>query len=384
MRCFKVITIVLISVLNIQCYATKNPQIDKIAQDFMQQNQVEGLSIGVINKNGSMQTFNYGYANEKTKTLTSDKTIYQIASFSKTYTATLAAVASAEGKLDLDLGFNRYIPALKNNSILNSITSNMLLAHVSALPFDFKPTLQNYSEVILDLKQFTPSYPPASQYGYSNAGIGTMGYVLQSVYNESYEKILSVKIAQPLQLQSTYLNLPQTKESYVALGHESKNKLRKYSSELDIWFAAASLKSTIGDMTKFLKAQIDPASLKDPTLAKAITVVHQNKYCLIGNVACEQLSWQAHVMSVLNDSAGDTFSGVDKSGNFTFAKQQIVSNPSFAKNKIFIDKSCGGYGMSGYMVYIPEQKVGVVILLNKLVGNQRIRLGRDVLMILNK
>ena len=89
-------------------------------------------------------------------------------------------------------------------------------------------------------------------------------------------------------------------------------------------------------------------------------------------------------MAGLNNSIGDTFAGVDQAGNLTFALQRIVNNPAFSKNKVFIDKSCGGYGMSGYMAYLPEQKVGVVILLNKSVGSQRIKLGRDILKRLNE
>lgn len=384
MKSFKSITAALLVVLQAYSYASDNQEIDKFATAFMQQNHVEGLSIATVNKNGVIQTFNYGYANEKTKTPTSNKTIYRIASFSKTYTATLAAVASVEGKLNLDGAFNQYIPELASNVKLNKITSNMLLAHVSSFPFDFKPTPRNYSEVIRDLNKFTPAYAPDSQYGYSNAGIGTMGYVLQCAYAESYEALLANKVAKPLNLQSTYLHLPQDKESDVALGHEQNNKLRPYDQDIDIWFAAASLKSNIADMAKFLNAQINYNKLKDPILSQAILSVHQNKYCLIGNVACEQLGWQAHTLAGLNNSIGDTFAGVDQAGNLTFALQRIVNNPTFPKNKIFIDKSCGGYGMSGYMAYLPEQKVGVVILLNKSVGSQRIKLGRDILKRLNE
>lgn len=383
MKSFKSITAALLVVLQAHSYASDNQEIDKLAKSFMQQNHVEGLSIATVNKNGVIQTLNYGYANEQTKTPTSNKTIYRIASFSKTYTATLAAVASVEGKLNLDGAFNQYIPELASNVKLNKVTSNMLLAHVSSFPFDFKPTPRNYPEVIRDLNKFTPTYAPASQYGYSNAGIGTMGYVLQGAYAESYEALLANKVAKPLNLQSTYLHLPQDKESDVALGHEQNNKLRPYDRDIDIWFAAASLKSNISDMAKFLNAQINYNKLKDPILSQAILNLHQNKYCLIGNVACEQLGWQAHTLAGLNNSISDTFAGVDQAGNLTFALQRIVNNPTFPKNKVFIDKSCGGYGMSGYMAYLPEQKVGVVILLNKSVGSQRIKLGRDILKRLN-
>ena len=136
-------------------------------------------------------------------------------------------------------------------------------------------------------------------------------------------------------------------------------------------------------MGKFLSAQINYAQLQDPILRKAIPDMHQNKYCLMGNVACEQLGWQAHLITALDNSIGDTFSGYDKDGKLSFTPQKIINNPDFAKNKLFIDKSCGGYGMSGYMAYIPEQKTGVVVLLNKSVGDARIKLGRDILKVIN-
>lgn len=379
----KRLCILFLLALHGQSYASTNKKVDKLALSFMKQNHVEGLSIAVVSKSGKLQTFNYGYANEKNKLPTSNQTIYRIASFSKTYTATLAAVAAQEAKLDLNASIDQYIPELKNNTNLSKVTSWTLLAHVSAFPFDFIPTPQNESEVMTGLNKLTLPYASGTYYAYSNAGIGTMGYVLQNAYTESYEMLLANKIVKPLQLQSTYLNLPINKESYVALGHEQNNKLRPYDRNLDIWFAAASLKSTIGDMGKFLSAQINYAQLQDPILRKAIPEMHQNKYCLMGNVACEQLGWQAHLITALDNSIGDTFSGYDKDGKLSFTPQKIINNPDFAKNKLFIDKSCGGYGMSGYMAYIPEQKNGVVVLLNKSVGDARIKLGRDILKVIN-
>ena len=363
-------------------FASSDNQVDLLAKTFMQQNKVPGLSIAVINGN-HISTYNYGYANELTHNKTSDKTIYRVASFSKTYTATLAAIAATEGKLNLNSAFNVYIPELKNSQNLNKITTIMLLAHVSSLPFDFTPTPKTYLEVIQDLNQFVPPVTPGSQYGYSNAGIGTVGYILQNVYATNYEQILAEKISQPLNLTSTYLNLPEAKEQYVAIGHEKNNKIRPYDRDLDIWFAAASIKSSITDMAKFLNAQINPTTLNNVTLSKAIANVHQNRYCLIGRVTCEQLSWQTHMLTELNNSTSDSFSNRDHMGNLYFAKQKIIANENFPKNKIFIDKTCGGYGMSGYMVYIPEKKLGVVILLNKLVGDERVKLGRDILQSFN-
>jgi len=239
----------------------------------------------------------------------------------------------------------------------------MLLGHVSSLPFNFTPSPTTYSEGIADFNQFIPSYPPGSQYRYSNAGIGIMGYILQVIYHKDYETILADKINKPLEMHSTYLNLPADKLQNVALGHDDSG-IRRYDNHLDVWFAAASLKSTIIDMAKYLSAQINYTSLNNPTLSQAIAIVHQNKYCFANQQSCEQLAWQAHIMSALNNSDDDTFYSVDNKGNINFGTQAIINNSHFPK-RYFVDKTGAGYGMSSYMAYIPDKKLGIVILLNR-------------------
>lgn len=384
MKCFRSIIVICFITLQSLAYAETNQKIDDLAHAFMAKNNVAGMSIAVID-NGKTTLLNYGYANEVKKTPTTNKTIYRIASFSKTYTATLAVNAAVDGKVDLNTSINKYLPDLSANPNLDKITVSTLLAHVSSLPFNFIPEPETYAEAIKDLVQLKPSVLPGSRYQYSNLGIGLTGYILQNSYAESYDQLLAQKIAQPLNLTSTYLNLPVDKERLVALGHEGNNKIRPYDRNLDVWFAAASLKSSISDMAKFLNAQLNSNSLQDKTLAKAIVLMHQNKYCFTNGLACEQLGWQAHIVSELDNSVEDSlFKGMDKNGNPTFDTKSITTTNTLVNKKVFIDKSCGGYGMSGYMTYIPAQKVGVVILLNKTVGAQRIRLGRDVLKTLIK
>ncbi len=362
-----------------ESYSLSNKKIDELAHEFMEKNKVDGMSIAVLNKNESL-IFNYGFSNKTEKIPTNSDTIYTIESFTKTVTATIAAIASVEQKLNLDDPFIKYFPELKNEKNLNKITSSHLLGHVSSLPFDFDPRPKTYTSLVNDLQQFKVQKAVGSEYSYSNASIGTVGYVLQNVYAKDYQEILEDKILRPLNMTSTYLNVPKEKEKYIALGHDKNNNIVPYSRSIEIWFAAASLKSTISDMAKYLNSHINYVSINDKVLSKAIPLVHENKYCFIDKISCEQLAWQAYTLSELEKSTGDTyFTHFDKNGNPVFDKIKIIENKSFEKNKIFIDKTGSGYGMSSYMAYIPEEKIGVVILINKSIGDERIRLGRDIL-----
>lgn len=120
----------------------------------------------------------------------------------------------------------------------------------------------------------------------------------------------------------------------------------------------------------------------------AIRLVHQNRVCFVDNESCEQLAWQAHRLSVLKHSVGDTyFIAFNKEGLPSFYNKKIRTGNTFnmLKNQqIFIDKTGSAYGMSSYMAYIPYQKIGVVILTNKFLGDERIKLGREILQTIKK
>ncbi len=370
----------------------QNKKIDDLAQNFMSQNKVPGMSIAVLNQDKTL-LFNYGSANETEKIKVTSDTIYTIASFTKTFTASLSAVASVEGKLNLDDSISRNFSELKKSSAFQKITARELLGHVSSLPFDFDPSPKTYEEFIKDLNQWVPNRLPGTAYQYSNIGIGLMGYVLQKIYTQNYENLLKNKILNPLNMNSTYLNLPMEKEKYLTMGHDKNNTIVPYRKEVGLMFAAGALKSTIADMSKYLNAQMNPSTLKNTNLSKAISIVHENQYCFENKKDCEQLAWQAHIISELKNvtNGGDSlFINYDGNGNGNgngnplFAQnKKIIPYKSFSKNKIFIDKTGSGYGMSSYMAYIPDQKRGIVILLNKVIGDERIQLGRNILL-LNK
>lgn len=364
-------------------YANPNAQkINALAHAFMQQGDIPGLSIAVIDKDQT-QIFNYGYANELKKIPTTDHTIYSIASITKTFTATLSGVAAAEGKLNLNAPITQYLPELNNNHNLNTMTISMLLGHVASLPFNFTPAPQNEAEALKALTQFTPPYPPGTQYQYSNASIGLVGYALQNIYGQSYEQLITKKINQPLGMTATYLNVPTDQQQYLALGHDEHGSVA-YDPRLNTWFAAASLKSTISDLAKYLNAQMNPHTFNNPILAQGLILVHQNKYCFANQVSCEQLGWQAHAMSELNVAQNDALYSVDAQNKINFATQKIINNPNFPK-KYFVDKTGTGYGVTSYIAYIPSERLGVVILFNKTIlthtemHNQGVKLGRDIL-----
>ena len=86
-------------------------QVDEVIRPLMKQQDIAGMAVAVY-ANGRAHYFSYGVASKADgKPVTAD-TLFEIGSLSKTYTATLVALASAEGKLDLQAPARRYQPAL--------------------------------------------------------------------------------------------------------------------------------------------------------------------------------------------------------------------------------------------------------------------------------
>ena len=77
----------------------------------MREHGIAGMAVAVF-ADGEAHYFSYGVASMATAVPISADTLFEIGSLSKTYTATLAALASAEGKLDLQAPARRYQPAM--------------------------------------------------------------------------------------------------------------------------------------------------------------------------------------------------------------------------------------------------------------------------------
>lgn len=373
--CRLALCIGIINSVTINAFANANAHnIELISHQFINTNKIASMSIGVVN-NDKIELYNFGYSNEFKKTPTTNDTIYRINSFTKTFTATLSAIAHTEKKLDLNKSFDHYFPELQKNKHLDKITTVQLLAHLGGMPFVFTPDPRDYSDLIEQLKTYKPITKPGTHYLYSNYGIGIAGYILESVYAKTYDELLTEKIKTDLKLTSTYLKIPEDKMQYFAIGHDTNNTTIPTRIEIPPLFAAGELKSTIADMTNYLYAQINTTKLSNSILKNAIALTHSFQFCFEDSTTFQQLAWQAHPISDLD-------SKVIKDTTLPEYKISKCKKRQTREEKIFVDKTGSGVGFSSYMIYLPHTKKGIVLLTNKNLGSERIQFGRELLKII--
>jgi len=114
------------------------PVIDKLYEEYAEQNHFPGLVYGIVVDGKLVHTGNIGYTNLKDKTETSSKSDFRIASMSKSFTAMAILKLRDEGKLKLDDPAYLYIPEMKGLKYLTKdatpITIRNLLTHSAGFP----------------------------------------------------------------------------------------------------------------------------------------------------------------------------------------------------------------------------------------------------------
>src|SRR5439155_754858 len=91
------------------------------------------------------------------------------------------------------------------------ITLRDLLTHTSGLPGGFPPGLadlytkrnRTLAEGILVMSQRPLDFEPGSKWSYCNAGIDTLGRVIEVASGQSYEDFLSKRVFQPVGMKAT-------------------------------------------------------------------------------------------------------------------------------------------------------------------------------------
>ncbi|MBU0494397.1 MAG: serine hydrolase [Chloroflexi bacterium] len=228
------------------------------------------MSIVVALVDASGTTF-YSYGKmSKDGAPVNDRTIYEIGSISKVFTAILLADLVERGVVTLDDPVEKYLPPEVRVPERNGkkITLAYLVTHRSGLPR--MPTNWNPQDpdnpyvdyTVEDLYEFLSSYTlprdPGDQYEYSNAGAGLLGHVLARISGTSYEQLVIDRICRPLGMDDTVIALSEEQRGRLARGHLALTGGQETANWdlLDSLAGAGALRSSAMDMARFAAANL--------------------------------------------------------------------------------------------------------------------------------
>ena len=149
--------------------------------------QVPALSIAVWHQNTLYQAAS-GILNVETGVEATPDSIFQIASITKVFTASLIMQLVEEGKVDLDKPVKQYLRdfQLGDAHLSETITLAQLLDHSSGIPGDYfgDPSYTQSNALVryIDGCSLLGSvHPPGERYSYSNAAYNIAGRLIEVV-----------------------------------------------------------------------------------------------------------------------------------------------------------------------------------------------------------
>lgn len=335
---------------------------DKTASVLKEKSKANSISIGVV-KNGKTYTRHYGEIDKGKENIANNNTVFEVASITKLFTGLLTAQAVLEGKLNPDEDIRKYITGSYPNLEYNGkpITIKDLVSFRTGFNKDlpdndelrknrndssylaFKKVDESYTreKFFEDLKTIKLDTLPGTKFKYSNGSVNLTAHILENVYNKSYETLLKENIFSKLSMTSTGINLDSNR--VIANGYNLKG-VRMPTISDNLWGAAGKLKSTLGDLTKFIAYELNTKN----------KIVQESQRNLLNSPT----TWNGYFWDYIE---------VDENGKNCW-------------------KHGGAFGTQNMLLIYPERQLGISIIVNisdentgNALGEAIIKLSNDLL-----
>ncbi|NEU69507.1 serine hydrolase domain-containing protein [Spirosoma agri] len=202
--------------------------IDKIYQEYAAKNHYPGLAYGLVVDGKLVHSGGLGFTDVARKTPATPKSVFRIASMTKSITAMAILKLRDEGKLQLDDPASKYIPEAANLTYLTAdapaITVRNLMAHSAGFPEDNpwgdRQLADSDAELLAFLKKdISFSNVPGVAYEYSNMGFAMLGRIITKASGKQYQQYITDAILKPLGMTHTEWEYTKVPADQLAHGY---------------------------------------------------------------------------------------------------------------------------------------------------------------------
>ncbi len=238
--------------------SAQGPAVAKLEKDIpvlMNEAIIPGMAAALIENGRLVWTGSFGVRNSSTGKPVTAATIFEAASLSKVVAAYGVLKLVDEGRLNLDQPLTRY---LGNNYEVEDervqlITARMVLSHSGGFP-NWRP----------DGGKLTIQFQPGQKFRYSGEGFVMLSKVAELITGTEFNTYIKKTVFEPLGMTSSSFNWETPFDSLLVYRHDWLGKPSRRWEGHGV-NAAASLRTTIEDYSKFLVALMDGKGLKPAT-----------------------------------------------------------------------------------------------------------------------
>jgi CubicO group peptidase (beta-lactamase class C family) len=262
----------------------------------------------------------------------------------KSFTATTFLIMASKGLVNLDDSILKYYPEFRINTIygnpeeeIRKITFRRMLNHKAGFThealvgnnYDYTPC--SFKEHVQSIREGWLKSPVGSEMSYSNLGYDLTGYVMGLISNTSYKEVIEEELFQPLEITNASLEIDEALKKSFARGYDGTFA---YPAVQIPMLGAGGLFISVLDVAKLISFHLRKGRIE------------QNQ--LINLDLLEEM-YKPQFLEAKEFGYGFGLYSVEKIGNA----------------KVY-GHAGGGYGYQANMQWVPEYRIGVVVLSNNM------------------
>jgi CubicO group peptidase (beta-lactamase class C family) len=316
-------------------------EFDEFAASAMKDWNVPGLALAVVKDGAVIHSNTYGYRDLKQRLPVTPKTLFGIGSITKSVTVLAMSSLVEQGKLDWDRPVREYLPDFRlwDPLATERATPRDLVTHRTGLPRHdgvwFNSPFSR-EQMVRSLRYLEPSKDFRTAYQYNNLMFMTAGYLAGRIAGESWEDLARRRVIEPAGMRSANFSVRDSRRSpdYAVTYAEVKGKLEETPLRiLDALGPAGSINASLEDMARYLLYH-----LKDSAAG---------------------LKEMRRPQTLMPPSAQPEYEGF---GTNSYGMGLFLTTYR-GHELVYHTGTIGGY--HALLSYLPKERIGVVMLLNR-------------------
>src|SRR5262245_20852816 len=259
-------------------------RMDQVAQTYVSAKQFMGSEL-VVRGSEVLLNMGYGSANLEWQLPNTPSTKFRLGSVTKQFTAASILLLEERGKLKVEDPVKKYMPDAP--AAWDKMTIFHVLTHTAGIPnftsFPDYPTSEPFAttpeKLVTRFRDKPLEFEPGARMNYSNSGYVLLGYLIERISGQSYEKFVQENIFTPLGMKDSGYDSNSAVIARRAAGYapSPNGPVNAGFIHMSIPFAAGALYSTTEDLLRWEQGLFGGKLLSAASLQK-MTTPFKNDY----------------------------------------------------------------------------------------------------------
>ncbi len=345
--------------------------VDAAIKPVLERYGIPGMAVGVT-LDGKRYFIDYGVSSKGKKVPVTRDTLFELGSISKTFTATLVTYAEGEGKLSLSDKVSRHMPELKGSALDNVRLLDLATHTAGGFPLQLPGAVKDQKQLVAYFRAWKPKDPPGTSRSYANPSIGLLGVIGAKVMGAPFETLMEKRLFPDLGLKRTYINVPAAQMNTYAWGYNRDDRPVRVNPAL-LGNEAYGVKSNAVDMLRYIEVNMGMHTVPEK-IARAVMATHTGYFRsgeLIQDLIWEQYPYPVALDKIVSGNSGKMIYNANPA--------TAIEPPMPPRGDVILNKTGSTGGFGAYVAYVPDKKLGIVMLANKGYPNEaRVKAAHEI------